>query len=268
MRLERFRLELVEPGVALLTFDRPPVNAQDRRTREELVWLADAIAERDDIRAVVLTGAGKVFSAGADIKERVTIEGGAADYLRHNRVTRESFFALTDCPKPVIAALNGPAIGAGYALAAGCDIIVAAESAWIQMPELDRGLMGGAKFLEQHLPRTLCRLLFFTGRRLGGNDLLRHGAVADVVPDTELIPTALGIAREIATKHPPAVAKAKATFNAVELMPLRDGYRFEQSVTYELSTTAYARESQQAFLERRPAEHTAPQERREGGARS
>lgn len=246
-----FRVQTPEPGVAVVTFDRPPVNAQNRTSREELIHLLDALSEDDSVRAIVLTGAGRVFSAGADIKERVGMSTAHGEYRRHNRVTREFFYSVTDCAKPVICALNGPAIGAGYALAAGCDIIIAAEDAWVQMPEIDRGLMGGAKFLEQHLPRSVSRLLFFTGRRFPAAELFRHGMVADVVPGDVLMAEALTVAREIAAKDPHAVQTAKETFNAAALMPLREGYQYEQSVTHRLAGSAYAQEAQRAFVEKR-----------------
>lgn len=252
MDLDCFSVAVPEPGIAVVTFDRPPVNAQNRRSREELIWLLDSISDRSDIDVVVLTGRGQIFSAGADIKERIGMDNADGEYLRHNRITREFFYAVTDCTKPVIAAINGAAIGAGYALAAGCDILIAADTAYLQMPEIDRGLMGGAKFLEQHLPRSVARLLFFTGRRLAAHEMLRHGLVVDVVPAAELMPAALQIAREIAAKNGPAVRTAKATFNAVQEMPFREGYRHEQSETRRLAGSGYAREAQQAFLDRRP----------------
>lgn len=249
-----FRVEVPAPHVARVVFDRPPVNAQNRRSRQELIRLMDLLSERDDITVVILTGAGEIFSAGADIKERIGMQD-ASDYRHHNRITRDFFYAVTDCAKPVIGAINGAAIGAGFALAAGCDILLASEQAYVQMPEIDRGLMGGAKFLERHLPRSVARLLFLTGRRLGARDLWRHGAVVDVVAPDELQEAALTIAREVAGKHPEAVRTAKATFNVAEELSYRDGYRFEQSVTERLASSDYARESQAAFLEKRPADH-------------
>jgi enoyl-CoA hydratase len=254
MELTRWRLEIEEDGIAVVTFARPPVNAQDRLSREEFVWLIDSISERDDIRVVILTGEGNIFSAGADIKERANMTTEEGDYLRHNRITRDSFYAVTDCSKPVIAAINGAAIGAGYALAAGCDILIASDNAYIQMPELDRGLMGGAKFLEQHFPRSIARLLFFTGQKLPAEKLLLHGMVVDVVPPAELMGAALEIARQIARKYPPAVATAKAAFNTAESMPFREGYRYEQTITHQLANSEYTREAQRAFVEKREAQ--------------
>ena len=257
MQADSFQVD-VDDGVAIVTFDRPPVNAQDRQSREELTYVFDTLSDRPDVRAVILTGAGHVFSAGADIAERVTMEAAAGDYIRHNRLTRECFYSITDCSKPVIAALNGPAIGAGFAIALSCDIIVAAEDAYAQMPEIDVGLAGGAKFLEV-FPRYWARYLFFTGRRASASELYRLGIAQSVVPRGELMPVALEIGRELATKSPLVMARIKHSFNTAESMPHRDGYRFEQTVTLELSRTDDAREAQRAFLEKRKAAFGQPQ---------
>jgi enoyl-CoA hydratase len=254
MELEQFRIA-VQDGVATVTFDRPPVNAQNRRSREELTWVFDTLSDSDQVRCVILTGAGAVFSAGADIKERVGITAQAGDYLRHNRLTRESFYSILDCAKPVIGAINGPAIGAGYAVMACCDILLASNTAFVQMPEIDRGLAGGAKFL-QLFPRSKARLMFFTGRKVPPEELYRLGVIEACLEPGELMPAAMEIAREIAAKSPIAVIKAKRSFDAVEEVPRREGYRLEQGVTVELSHTEDAREAQRAFLEKREPRFT------------
>ena len=241
----------VSEGVATVTLNRPPVNAQNRMLREELVALFDALSDRDDVRAVILTGAGKSFSAGADIKERVGLVREPGDYLRHNRLTREFFHVVADCAKPVVAAVNGPAIGAGFALMSACDILLMAEEAWVQMPELDVGLAGGAAFLGRHFGPSAARALFFTGRRMPAAELYRRGIVEACVPREALLDTAMSYAREIAAKSPVAMRKAKHAFGVVESMPFRDAYRFEQGVTVELSHTEDAREAQRAFVEKR-----------------
>lgn len=250
MDLQHFTLS-VDDGVATVTFNRAPVNAQNRRSREELIWIFDSISDHDDVRVAILTGAGKVFSAGADIKERVGLVSEPGDYIRHNRVTRESFYSLIDCAKPVIAAINGPAIGAGFAFAACCDILIASENAYVQMPEIDVGLAGGAKFLEMHFPRSLARHMYFTGMKVSAAELYRLGMVSACVPAGELMDKALEIARSISAKSPVAIRKAKASFNNAEQMTFRDGYRYEQTVTVELSGTEDAREAQRAFVEKR-----------------
>src|SRR5258708_10896586 len=115
MDLEQFRLDVAD-GIATVTFDRPPVNAQNRRTREELIRVFDAISDRDDIRVAILTATGNMFSAGADLKERVDLLHDPVDYVRHNRLVREFFYAVSDCAKPVIAAVDRPATRAGFLL--------------------------------------------------------------------------------------------------------------------------------------------------------
>lgn len=241
----------VRDGIAIVTLNRPPVHAQNRALREELLWVFDTLGDRADVRVAILTATGNTFSAGADIKERVGLVQSAGDYVRHNRLTREFFHVVADCAKPVIAAVNGPAIGAGFALMSCCDILLASENAWVQMPELDVGLAGGAAFLLRHFSPSAARTLFFTGRRMSASELYRRGVIEACVPRAALMDTAMEIAREIAAKSPVAVGKAKHAFGVVETMPFRDGYRFEQGVTVDLSRTEDAREAQRAFVEKR-----------------
>src|SRR5216683_7030727 len=174
MDIEQFRLD-VDDGIATVTFDRPPVNAQNRRTREELVQIFDTLSDREDVRVVILTAAGDVFSAGADIKERVDLVREPGDYPRHNRLVREFFNSVTDCAKPVIAAVNGPAIGAGFILMLSCDIMLASDNAYFAMPEINVGLAGGARFLMEHVARSRVRAMYFTGRRMSAAELYRLG---------------------------------------------------------------------------------------------
>jgi enoyl-CoA hydratase len=250
MPFQNFRIE-VSDFIATVTFDRPPVNAQNRETREEAIRVFDQLSDRDDVRVVILTGAGKVFSAGADVKERVGLAQEPGDYVSHNRVTREFFYAVADCTKPVIAAVNGPAIGAGFALMLACDIMLVSESAYGVMPEVDVGLSGGQSFIMEHFTKSKARAMYFTGARITPQELYRLGVVEQVLPDAELMPAALAMARVIAAKSPIAVQAAKRGFNTVQAMPMREGYRYEQSITVALSHTEDAKEAQRAFVEKR-----------------
>ncbi len=128
---ECFKVDIAD-YVATVTLARPPVNAQNRRFREEIITIFDALNDRADVRAIVLTGEGKTFSAGADLKERPALDEAGA-YPRHNRLVRESFNVVMECEKPVIAAINGAAIGAGCVLALCCDILIAADTAYLSM---------------------------------------------------------------------------------------------------------------------------------------
>lgn len=243
------RLEVNE-GVALVTMDRKPVNALSREMRRDMVATFDAISERADIRCAVLTGAGTVFCAGADLKDRPNPEI-AGDFLEHNRVTRETTNAIRECAKPVIAAVNGVALGAGLGLMAACDIMYASDNASFGMPEINVGLAGGASMLRTLFGRSTLRRMFYTGQRMSAHDLLRRNVLEDVVAPDELLPVTLALAREIASKAPLAVMYAKRAANMVDVMPQRDAYRFEQEFTVALSKTEDAREARMAFLEKR-----------------
>ena len=255
MKYEMFRLEIAD-GIATVTLDRPPVNAQNRQSREEAIHLFDALSDRDDVRCVILASALKTFSAGADVKERVGLVREPGDYVRHNRLTREYFYAITDCAKPVIAAVNGAAFGAGFVLALSCDIVIASEDAYFVMPELDVGLAGGAGFLMQHFSRSMARYMYFTARKIPAAELHRLGVITAVLPPDRLMAEARAIATEIAAKSPGAVTAVKRSFNVAEEMPTRDAYRYEQTITVDLSKTEDTREAQRAFVEKRKPNFT------------
>jgi enoyl-CoA hydratase len=237
--------------VAVVTLQRPPVNATNRAMRLELTRLFDAIGDRQDIRAVVLTGAGKAFCAGADIKERTELTGEPGEYNELNRLAREMFYSILECPKPVVAAVNGHALGAGMAIALCCDILLASQDAVFGMPEIDVGLAGGVKYLQRHLPPSKVRRLLLTGQRISAPELYRLGVLEECVPPDELMPQAMAVAGEIASKSPMTVRLLKESFTAVESMSLRDGYRLEQNVSKAMSQTADAQEAQLAFVQKR-----------------
>src|SRR5690349_5412014 len=250
MKLENITLD-VRDYVAVVTLNRPPVNATNRALRGEITRVFDAMTDRDDVRAVVFTANGKVFCAGADIKERTQLTGEPGEYNALNRIVREQFYSILECAKPVIAAVNGAALGAGMALALCCDILVASEEAIFGMPEVDVGLAGGVKFLERHLNPSKARRMLLTGQRVPAAELYRPGVLEECVPADALMPPAMAIATEIASKSPRAVRMLKESFNAVENQTLRDGYRLEQNMTVALSRSEDAREARAAFVEKR-----------------
>src|SRR6185369_6299187 len=211
---ECFKVE-VSDYVATVTLARPPVNAQNRRFREEIIGIFDVLSDRADVRVVVLTGEGKTFSAGADLKERPTL-GEAGAYPRHNRLVRESFNSVLECEKPVICAINGAAIGAGCVLVLCCDILVASENAYLAMTEVDVGLAGGVSHVRRFFRESDARLLIYTARRMSGPELYRMGVVSECVSADALLETAQRIAHEIAAKSPSALRAAKRSVNVTE----------------------------------------------------
>jgi enoyl-CoA hydratase len=240
----------VRDFVALVTLDRPPVNAFDRALRERVISVFDELSERDDVRVVILTGAGKVFCAGADLKDRPDASKPGA-FLDHNRMTRETGNAIRECAKPVIAAVNGPALGAGLGLMAACDIYVSSEAATFGMPEIDVGLAGGASMLRTLFGRSLMRRMFYTGIRMSAMELYRRGIIEACTKPEDLIPEAMSIATSIASKSPIAMKYAKQAATMVDVMPQRDAYRMEQNFTMALSQTEDAKEARMAFMEKR-----------------
>jgi enoyl-CoA hydratase len=240
----------VQDHVATVMMDRPPVNAQSDQLRHELIAAFDGFTDRDDVRVAILTGFGKMFSAGADMKSRPTGDT-AGEYWAFNRLVREMFNSISECAKPVIAAVNGPALGAGFALAAACDIILASDNAVFGMPEIDIGLMGGAAMLQQLFGRSRARRMFYTGWRVPADEMYRTGVIECSVPLEQLMPEAMRLAAEIASKSPLAMRYAKQSMNTTMHMPPRDGYRFEQNLTVALSKSEDAAEARAAFFEKR-----------------
>jgi enoyl-CoA hydratase len=220
--------------IAVVTLNRPPANPLDRTTRLRLTSIFDELSDRDDVRAAVLTGSGHIFCAGSDLKDRPNSDR-AGDYGQHNRIVREAANSITECTKPVIAAVNGAALGAGLALVAACDIMVASEDAVFGMPEINVGLAGGAAMLQELFGRSRMRRMMFTGERFPASELYRLGVIEACVPPSELIPEAMRMASDIATKDPRGIKYAKLSANISLVMPQRDAYRLEQGFTVELS---------------------------------
>ncbi|MBN8944549.1 MAG: enoyl-CoA hydratase/isomerase family protein [Rhizobiales bacterium] len=237
--------------VAVVTMDAPPVNAQSRAFMEQLTVCFDEINDIREARVVVLTGKGKIFSAGADIKGRMAGHPNPGDTYAHMRRVRESANCIMECNKPVIAAINGPALGAGLGLAICSDILIASENASVGLPEIDVGLMGGARHVMRLFPHSIAREMILTGRRISGPELYRLGIVSACVPLEELMTAAMDMARNMARKSPVALRLAKRAINTVETMGLREGYRFEQNLTAEITKHEDSKEAMRAFVEKR-----------------
>jgi enoyl-CoA hydratase/carnithine racemase len=237
--------------VATLTMDSPPVNALTRVLNDELTLALDRISEMDDVRVVVLTGAGKVFCAGADLKGRAENIKGPGDLMAHSRRTRECFHAIRECAKPVIAAINGAALGSGLAMVASSDIIVTSEKGSLGMPEVDVGLLGGCRHAMRLFSHSRLRRMALTGYRVPGPELLRLGIAEACTTPEDLMSTALELATTIASKSPISTRMIKHTLNTIEDMSLRDGYRYEQDMTAQIGKTDDAKEAQLAFREKR-----------------
>ena len=243
-----------EPGVAVLTVQRPQrLNALDARTLDEL-WQAFADFQQDEsIRCVVVTGAGeKAFVAGADIHELAhdTPERARERALSGQRV----FDRIEQLGKPVIAAVNGFALGGGCELAMACTIRLASDNARFGQPEINLGLIPGCAGT-QRLPRLVGKArameMVLTGAPIGAQEALALGLVNRVVAQDKLLAEARALARELAAKPRVAVRYAIEAINRGLEMPFADGCQLEASLFGLTMTTDDMREGTSAFLEKR-----------------
>ena len=244
-------------AVLIVTINRPNVlNALNATTLRELSQVIDQAAGDDALRALVLTGAGsRAFVAGADINELAvqTPVGGR----EHARAGQALFDRIEKLGKPVIAAVNGFALGGGCELAMACTIRLAADSAKFGQPEINLGLIPGYAG-SQRLPRLVGRgralELLLTGAPITAEEAWRIGLVNRVVPAADLVGEARKLAQAIAAKAPVAVRYILDAVATGSEMPLAEAQTYEATLFGLVSTTEDMREGTRAFLEKRPAE--------------
>lgn len=243
-----------DSAIAVITIDNPPFNAFHPVVGEMMAACIDEIAQRPEVRCVVLTGAGKYFMAGGDIKFIGTLESFIAE--RYVLRIQEVQDQLRRLPQPVIAALNGTALGGGLELAMACDIRVAAEGARFGLPEVSLGIIPGAGGT-QHLPRLVplgqAKRLLFTGDRIPAAEARAIGLVDFVVPDEEVRAASMGIAQRIAANAPLAVTAAKRAVDLGMQASVIDGLRLEATLFAPLVASQDFKEAITAFFEHRPS---------------
>ena len=244
-------LEYPSPHVALLRLNRPEArNALSPELREELRDLFGRLDKEQAVRAVVITGDMKAFAAGADIKSMVEI--GPYDMMqRHDDL---NWGAIRHFRKPLIAAVNGYALGGGCELAMHADIIVAGEGARLGQPEVKLGIMpgaGGVQRLTRAVGRYRAMLMLLTGEPIGAREAFVAGLVSEVVADADAVARAIEIAEVIATMPPLAVSEIKQVLHAGMDASLDTALMLERRAAYMLFDTADKREAMMAFLEKR-----------------
>ncbi|ETD32458.1 enoyl-CoA hydratase-related protein [Williamsia sp. D3] len=222
-----------EPGIALVELARGKVNAIDTQMYDEIARVFDMLSDNQDIRAIVLTGRGRIFCAGNDLGNFRVMDSVSGDV--EMRSVRRALFGLYDCALPVVAAINGPALGSGLALASLSDIVVASDRATFGLPEMGVGVLGGGRFTARMLPQQAMRRMLFTAEPVDAETLRSWGAPIDVVPHDELLEVAMSRARVIAAKSRYALTLAKQSLNGCEDVDLKRGYELEQTFTVRLS---------------------------------
>jgi enoyl-CoA hydratase len=241
-------------AVAYVTLDRPARrNALTRAMLERLTELFDGFGARADLRAVVLTGAGRAFCAGTDIGDLAGLEEEGA--LRTARRGQEACEAIEACGVPVVAAVNGAAAGGGCELALACHLRVAADGASFSLPESRLGVIpayGGTQRLARAVGRGRAFAAMIAGEELPAAEALRLGLVNRVVEDGRLSAEAESLCAEIARHAPLAVRACLAAVTRGERLPLEEGLALEAELFAGLFSTEDVREGTRAFLEKRP----------------
>ena len=249
-------LERPAEGVVLLRINRPEArNALNLEVRKLLAKHLADIGEDTTTRAVVLTGNEKSFAAGADIKEMADV--GTIEALQ--RGVHKLWRAIAGCPKPVIAAVNGYALGGGCELAMTCDIIVAGESARFGQPEVKIGIIpggGGTQRLTRAVGKYKAMKYILTGEQISAKEAYEMGLASEVVPDPEVEGRAIDLARQIAALPPIAIQLAKEAVLAGMDAPLTSALALEAKSAQILFSSQDQKEGMRAFIEKRKPRFT------------
>jgi methylglutaconyl-CoA hydratase len=241
--------------VATLALNRPEVrNAISRELAIALLHACGELARREDVRAVIVTGAGDhAFCAGADLKERRSLT--APERAAHTSAIESAVEALAALPMPTIAAIRGYALAGGAEIAIACDVRVAASDAVLGFPEVRVGIFpgaGGALRLPGLVGEGAARDLLFTGRSITGTDAYRIGLVDRLTTSDEVLDTAAELAASIAANAPLAVRAVKRALRDSRGLTLDDARRTVNVLRAELDVTGDYDEGLRAFAERRP----------------
>ena len=249
-------VELVErpaDGVGLIRINRPEArNALNLEVRKCIVQALSEMTDNANTRAIVLTGSTKSFAAGADIKEMAGV--GTIEHLL--RGTHKLWRAISSCPKPVIAAVNGFALGGGCELAMTCDIIIAGESARFGQPEVKIGIIpggGGTQRLTRAVGKYKAMRYILTGDPFTAQEAYAMGLVSELAPDSEVEKRAITMAQQLAELPPLALLHAKEAVQAALETPLSAGLGFETKAVQILFSSQDQKEGMAAFIEKRKA---------------
>ena len=252
-RLNFFTLETDHEGVTLITLDRPPVNALSKEAYAELYDLAEIIEANDNTRCAVLAAPNhaRAWCGGGDLKDFVGINYEMR--LERFALITKAFERLFNLNRPIIAAINNHAIGAGFYICTLCDFRIASTEALFALPEIDRGIISGCGFFFRlRVPQGMLREMIFTGRRYTAEELRSTGIFNQIVAKDQVLSKALEVAHVIARKSLPALKANKTALNAGEMRTnWMETYLMTQKISAELTVGLDAKEGVQAFLERR-----------------
>jgi enoyl-CoA hydratase/carnithine racemase len=244
-------IERPSNDIVVFSLNRPEVrNALNLEVRLRLADEITRHAADPEIRCLIIAGSDKVFASGADIGEMAN--AGPLEAMARN--TQKYWRAISDCPKPLIAAIEGYALGGGLELALCADIIVAGEGARLGLPEVKIGILaggGGTQKLARLVGRQRAMLLLMTGRMFSAGEALAMGVISEMAPTGQALARAIEVAREIAAMAPIAVMQIKEIVNAGLNAPLDTALALERKALLLLFATQDQKEGMRAFLEKR-----------------
>ncbi|WP_434512927.1 enoyl-CoA hydratase-related protein [Desulfitobacterium sp. AusDCA] len=246
---------VIDEGVGVITINNPPVNALTLDVRAQLKDVLQEVEQNADIRAIVITGAGpKCFVAGADIKDFPNqFEVGPRE---NATIYKEMFSYLENTPRPVVAALNGLALGGGLELALSCDLRIADEKAKFGLTEVTLGLvpgLGGTQRLARLVGPAKAKELLFTGKMVKVDEAMQLGLVNQVVPNGEALNEALKLAKKLAKSAGVAIGYDKYLVNKGLELNLEDALELEMQYVEKVFKTEDLREGLDAFINKREA---------------
>ena len=248
-----FLLCEIEHKVAVVTINRPPVNPLNTQVFQELSQLFDELEENEEVRAIVLTGSGqKAFVAGADINEMSGLDVVGVNKM--NSISRNVFIKIENSNKPVIAAINGLALGGGLELALACDLRICSERAKFAFPEIGLGIIpggGGTQRLQKIVGQGLAKELIYFGEMLNAERAQDLHIINKVVPVEEVVQTAKEWAEKLAQKPPVALQMAKVAINNGSDTDLETGLILESACFATAFATDDRKEGLQAFVQKR-----------------
>lgn len=243
----------IKDDVGMIRMNRPDaMNALNSETLQELREAISQLKDSDDVKVIIITGEGKAFVAGADIAEMKDMSGDQAKEF--SRTGQKVFSKIAKIKKPVIAAINGFALGGGCELAMACDIRIASEKAKLGQPEVNLGVIpgfAGTQRLSRLVGTAKAKEIIFTGDMVDAQTAHSIGLVNQVVPAEQLMDTCMELAKKIASKGPTAVKLAKKVINEGIEEKLDKGSDYESDEFGECFASGEAKEGMTAFLEKR-----------------
>ena len=244
-----------EEGIAVVVLNRPKqLNALSLRMKEELGDVFEELERDEEVKVVILTGGDKAFCAGADIKERSTMQMTQGEFYFERRKSHAFYCKIENCEKPVIAAVSGVAVGGGCELALVCDLRIASDSARFGLPEVKIGMIpaaGGTQRLPRLIGVTRAKGLLYTGESVDAQEAYRIGLVNRVVPVDRLMEEATSLARKLADYPPLSVKFMKRAVNTGMQLDLASALDYESHIAAMLGSSEDRIEGFKAFVEKR-----------------